>query len=91
MIEEETKEILIVGETKSQLINISSTDPNQQANKVSQEMDIVEEIATIWSKPNSSLVSVPSRDSVMEVYTHYIFFAANPRSGDQKAADFLNK
>jgi len=25
------------------------------------------------------------------VYTHYIFFAANPRSGDQKAAEFLNK
>ena len=24
-------------------------------------------------------------------YTHYIFFAANPRSGDQKAAEFLNK
>ena len=34
---------------------------------------------------------MPSRDSVDLAYTHYIFFAANPRSGDQKAADFLNK
>ena len=24
-------------------------------------------------------------------YTHYIFFAANPRSGDRKAETFLNK
>ena len=32
-----------------------------------------------------------SRDSLNLPYTHYVFFAANPRSGDQKAADFLNK
>lgn len=26
-----------------------------------------------------------------QAYTHYIFVAANPRSGDQKAQEFLNK
>lgn len=35
--------------------------------------------------------SIPSRDSQELAYTHYVFFAANPRSGDQKAAHFLNK
>ena len=40
----------------------------------------------------STVTSLPSRGSVGEfLYTHYIFFAANPRSGDQKAAVFLNK
>ena len=36
-------------------------------------------------------MSIPSRDSVKQAYTHYIFVAANPRSGDQKAQEFLNK
>ena len=30
-------------------------------------------------------------DLISGSYTHYIFFAANPRSGDQKATDFLSK
>ena len=40
---------------------------------------------------NSTSPTLPSRDSVNTRYTHYVFFAANPRSGDQKAAEFLNK
>jgi len=34
---------------------------------------------------------VPSAISPDTKYTHYVFFAANPRSGDQKANEFLNK
>ena len=34
---------------------------------------------------------MPSRISATTPYTHYVFFAANPRSGDQKAQLFLNK
>jgi len=26
--------------------------------------------------------TIPSRNSINDAYTHYIFFAANPRSGD---------
>ena len=46
------------------------------------------------SRQSQSVVfhdDIPSRDSIQAVYTHYVFFAANPRSGDQKAAEFLNK
>jgi len=37
------------------------------------------------------MLTPTSRESTKMAYTHYIFFAANPRSGDQKAAEFLNK
>ncbi len=40
---------------------------------------------------DSAVSDVPSIDSTEQPYTHFIFFAANPRSGDQRAADFLNK
>jgi len=38
MIEEETKERLIVEETKSQLINVSNSELNQKVKKVSEEI-----------------------------------------------------
>ena len=51
------------------------------------DMEITEETKT----NRTSNVTVPSRNSSDVQYTHYVFIAANPRSGDQKAQEFLNK
>ena len=45
-------------------------------------------------KSSMTLTSINSEDDrqglVTSDYTHYIFFIANPRSGNQRAADFLS-